>query len=398
MNMTTFDSTSRVRKHRIIKNANIILEDDVIHSGAIAFHEDGIEAIGRFEDMDTEGAEIIDAAGGWVMPGFIDIHVHGGGGHDFMESSREAFDGITRFHASHGTTGMLATSVTAPKEAIDKMLAALAEYRTGGSAYAQLLGAHLEGPFISPSYPGAQNPNYIVPPRTDWVEEWTARFPGVVKMISFAPETEGALELASQLAAKGIVAAAAHTNATYDQVEKAVARGLSHAVHTFNAMKGLHHREPGVVGAVLSEDRITAEVIADGHHVHPAGIKLLAKAKPDDRLVLITDAISAAGLPDGPYSLGGLAVTVKDGVARLTGTDTLAGSTLNMMQAYRFAVEVIGLDMPRASRLASLNPAKRLGLDAATGSLIPGKQADIVLASADLQVRKVWVQGREVGA
>lgn len=306
----------------------------------------------------------------------------------------EAFDIITRFHSHQGTTTMLATSVTAGKESIDRLLEAVQEYRDRDMPYAQLAGVHLEGPFISPKFPGAQNPAFIVPPQPDWVESWIADYPGIVKILTFAPETEGAVALAERLTEEGIVASAGHTNATYEEMERAAEHGLCHAVHTFNAMRGLHHREPGTVGAVLTDDRIFAEVIADGHHVHQAGIRLLTRTKAADRLVLITDAMSAAGLGDGEYDLGGLPVHVSGGVARLEDGKTLAGSTLTMMGAFRFMIRDVGVSLPEVSQMASGNPARQLGIADQTGSLAEGKQADFLLVSPDLELQKVWIAGR----
>lgn len=382
----------------LIHNAEVVTPKGVLSGGWILLSEQGrIERLGDSTvPLPTDAVESwINAAGGWLLPGFIDIHVHGGFGHDFMDAERDGLDAITRFHASHGTTTMLATTVTASKEAIDLVLQRVAAYRTDEMPYAQLIGVHLEGPFISVKWPGAQNPAFIVPPSPAWLEEWTSRYPGLVRMQTLAPETDGALEYIRALVQHGIVAACGHTDALYAQVEAAVDRGLSHAVHTFNAMRGLHHREPGTVGAVLTDERITAEVIADGHHVHAAGIRLLARAKGDSGLVLITDAIAAAGLGDGDYSLGGLDVVVRSGVARLKQGDSLAGSTLTMDAALRFAVREAGLSVPAASRMASGNPARVLGLSDVTGELAVGKQADVLLLSRELELERVWIRGKE---
>jgi N-acetylglucosamine-6-phosphate deacetylase len=207
---------------------------------------------------------------------------------------------------------------------------------------------------------------------------------------------EGALELIAWLRQNGINAAAAHTDATYDQVIAAADAGLNQAVHTFNAMTGLHHRNPGTAGAVMTDDRICAEIIADGHHVHPACIKILTKTKTNGNLVLITDAMSAAGLEDGLYDLGGLDVVVKGGVATLKEGNSLAGSTLTMIGALRYVVENVGLSVPEASRLASVNPARQLGIFDRTGSIAPGKQADILLVSPDLEIQRIWAKGKEI--
>ncbi|PYI57102.1 N-acetylglucosamine-6-phosphate deacetylase [Paenibacillus flagellatus] len=382
----------------IVTNAKIVTETQVIENGTIVWTDGVIESVrpSAPSDASTTGAEVIDAKGGWVLPGFVDVHVHGGYGADFMDAEAESIDTITRFHGGHGTTSIVATTLTGPKDRLSDVLAVVNEYRSKDMPYAQVVGVHLEGPFINVKYKGAQNPAYIVPPQKAWLEEWHAAYPGLIKQLSLAPETEGALELIAWLRANGINAAAAHTDATYDQIMAAADAGLNQSVHTFNAMTGLHHRNPGTVGAVLTDDRISAEVIADGHHVHPACIRLLTKAKTNDNLMLITDAMSAAGLEDGTYDLGGLAVNVKDGVATLKEGNSLAGSTLTMIGALRFAVEQVGVSVQQASRYASGNPARQLGLFDRTGSLEAGKQADVLLASPELELQRIWAKGNEI--
>lgn len=391
-----------ITRQTYIYNATIVTPEATIDNGWILLADGRISAIGQ-EAGSIEharslapGCEAIDGQGGLVLPGFIDIHIHGGYGHDFMDADLEGIDEIARFHGQNGTTIMLPTTVTAPKADIDQVLERVSAYREAGMPYTQLLGVHLEGPNISAKWPGAQNPKHIVPPQLDWLEDWTERFPGLIRMQTLAPESEGALAYIEALASKGIVAALGHTDATYDQVQLAVEHGLSHAVHTFNAMTKLHHRDPGTVGAVLTTPAIMAEVIADGHHVHPACIRLLAVTKGPDNLVLITDAMSAAGLGNGEYMLGDLAVVVKDGVARLKEGDSLAGSTLTMIEAFRYAVSVAGISVEHASRMASGTPARRLGIDQQTGSLAPGKAADVLLLSPQLDLQRVWVQGRAI--
>ncbi|WNQ12394.1 N-acetylglucosamine-6-phosphate deacetylase [Paenibacillus aurantius] len=388
------------KRSLLIRNASIVTDQGVSQEGELLVEDGKISWLapkgGAAERGVPAGVEELDAEGGWILPGFIDVHIHGGFGHDFMDGTVEAIEGIARYHASHGTTGLLATTVTQSREAISQVLEAASTYRAGAMPYAQLLGVHLEGPFISPKFPGAQNPDFIVEPRQEWLEAWVRDYPGLIKLLTLAPERNGALELIEWLAGQGIIAAAGHTDASFDQITEAAGRGLSHAVHTFNAMRGLHHREPGTLGAVLTDNRIHAEVIADGHHVHPAGIRLLAAAKAPDRLLIITDAMSAAGLGDGEYDLGGLGVVVKDGVARLKEGGALAGSTLTMIDAFRYVLEHTDLSVAEVSRLASGNPAKRLGIDGHTGSLASGKDADFVWTSPQLDIRGVWVQGRSV--
>ncbi|GAA3401775.1 N-acetylglucosamine-6-phosphate deacetylase [Paenibacillus hodogayensis] len=381
---------------RIITNATIVTEHEVIEGGHIVLSGGTIEAIGRGPAAADSAAETIDAAGGWVLPGFVDVHVHGGYGADFMDASRESLDTITKFHGGNGTTSIVATTLTGPREHLTKVLETVHAYMQGDMPYAQVVGVHLEGPFINVKYKGAQNPAYIVPPQKEWLEEWHAAYPELIRQLSLAPEQEGALELIAWLREHGINAAAAHTDATYDQVIAAANAGLNQAVHTFNAMTPLHHRNPGTVGAVLTDDRIHAEVIADGHHVHPACIGLLTKVKTADNLIIITDAMSAAGLDDGIYDLGGLAVQVSGGVATLVEGNSLAGSTLTMIEALRYVTSRVALTVQQASRYMSGNPARQLGIFGRTGSLEAGKQADVLLISPELELQRIWAAGREI--
>ncbi|MFC0333240.1 N-acetylglucosamine-6-phosphate deacetylase [Paenibacillus sepulcri] len=386
-----------------IDHVRIVLENRILEGSVVV--EDGIiTAIHETNDAESQATHsdgeflIIDGAGGMLLPGFVDVHVHGGFGADFMEADATAYDTIARFHASKGTTTMLATTVTASYDAIAEVLGAASAYiKDGGMPYAALAGVHLEGPFISELWPGAQNPSYISPPRLDWLQEWQTAYPGLIKQLTLAPEKAGAVELVSWLAEQGIVAACGHTDAYYADIVKAADAGLTQAVHTFNAMRALHHREPGTVGAVLTDPRIYAEVIADGHHVHPAAIRLLTQSKAADKVILITDAMSAAGLGDGSYDLGGLAVDVHGGVARLQEGGNLAGSTLTMIDAFRYMVENTPLSIPQISRMASANPAAQLGLQDRIGLIAVGRQADLVWTDESFKtVHGTWVGGRRV--
>lgn len=380
-------------------NARIVTPGRTIASGSIAVRGGRILAIseGTTDTPAQAAGETIDAGGRWALPGFIDVHVHGGGGHDFMDADADGIDAIARYHASHGTTSMLATSLTAPRERLTDMLAAADAYRKTDMPFARIVGVHLEGPFVSVKWRGAQNPAYILPPQPDWLKQWIARFPGTIKLLTLAPEHPEAAEFIRLLVANGIVPACGHTDADYAQLTAAADIGLRHSVHTYNAMTPLHHREPGTVGAVLTDDRIMAEVIADGHHVHPAAMKLLVRAKGVDRVILVTDAIGAAGMPDGVYELGGLSVALRDGVARLNNNDSnpsLAGSTLTMIGAVRNMVNKVGVTLEEASRMASANPARQLGIDGDTGTLEPGKSADLLLLDERLELDAVWIGGR----
>lgn len=374
--------------------------DGIIESGTIAWRGERIAYVGT--DAGFPDAQVwcecppftVDAHGGWIVPGFIDVHLHGGAGHDFMEADDEAYEAIGRFHCRHGTTGLLATTVTAAADAIERVVGFVHSRARKDASSAELLGVHLEGPFISPQQPGAQDPGFIIKPRREWLENWTRAYPDTIRMVTLAPELEGASSLIVWLDEHGIVPACGHTNASYDQIIEAAGWGLRHAAHTFNAMKGLHHREPGTVGAVLDDARISAEIIADGHHVHPACIRLLAKLKGPDRFILVTDAIAATGMTDGEYFMAGHEVIVKDAVSRLKHGGNLAGSTLTMIDAFRYMIETVGLPIEQASRCASGNPARLLGLEDQMGSLAQGKLANMLLLSPALQLQSVWVRGR----
>jgi N-acetylglucosamine-6-phosphate deacetylase len=377
----------------------VLTPNGICNDGVLAIQGESIsyagDASGLPADLKQAAAEVINQPDGYIIPGFIDIHVHGGNGEDFMDATKDVLDKITSFHSSQGTTAMLATTMTAPKAAIDHVLQEVNDYQSQDMPYTRLVGVHLEGPFISPKWPGAQNPEHIVHANIDWLEEWVSTYPDLVRQVTLAPEREGALEAISWLNNHGIVAALGHTDATYEEVEAAVEAGLSHGVHTFNAMTGLHHRKPGVVGAMLSDDRLSCEIIADGIHVHPAAIRILARMKQDGNLILITDAMSATGMADGEYTLGDLPVVVENGIATLkSNRDSLAGSTLTMIKGFQLLVREVGLSIEQASRVGSLNPATKIGIADLTGSLEVGKLADVLVISSDLELQGVWIQGQ----
>ncbi|WP_138495974.1 N-acetylglucosamine-6-phosphate deacetylase [Paenibacillus pinistramenti] len=383
-----------------IIHGQVVTPNGILKDGAVAV-KDGIltfaGSTAALQHTLDSYPEVLDAGGGYVLPGFIDIHVHGGVHHDFTGADQQGLEAITKFHGSQGTTAMLATTMTAPRSVLDQVLAEVHEFRSRPMPYAQLEGVHLEGPFISPKWPGAQNPEHIVNPNRSWIEAWEKQYPGLIKQVTFAPEREGALELITYLRERGIVAAAGHTDATYEEIMTAVDAGLHHAVHTFNAMTPMHHRNPGTAGALLSSPQMSAEIIADGIHVHPAVVSVLASLKDHHNLVLITDAMSAAGLGNGEYMLGDLPVIMKDGVCTLKDSEgTLAGSTLTMIRGFRFLVQEVGLSIERASEAASGSPAKLIRIDNRTGAVETGKQADLLLLDPELELQKVWVKGLQL--
>jgi N-acetylglucosamine-6-phosphate deacetylase len=370
----------------LINHGVIAVSGEQIHyAGEVAWLPDG------YAHWPASGQETEDL----LIPGFVDVHVHGGAGYDFMYSDAESLEAITKFHSSQGTTTMLATTMTAAKSSIDHVLSEVNAYRASEMPYAQIAGMHLEGPFISPKWSGAQNPEHIVPANIEWLEQWEVDYPGLIRQVTLAPEREGALEAILWLRKHGITAALGHTDASFEEVIAAADAGLNQAVHMFNAMTPLHHRKPGAAGAILFDKRIRAEIIADGIHVHPAAISVLTRLKNENNLLLITDAMSATGLSDGEYMIGDLPVRVQNGVATLKDNPAaLAGSTLTMIRGFRYLIQEVGLSLEEASRAASLIPATSIGMDRIIGSLEAGKRGDILRLDHELNLRDVWIGGR----
>lgn len=335
----------------------------------------------------------LDAQGCTILPGFIDVHVHGGAGFDTMDASVEALTTMARFFAQHGVTTFLPTTMTVPHPAILQAITAVARQLTEALDGARIIGVHVEGPYISPKFPGAQPAIYIRQPNLDEFDALVAA--GPVRMITLAPEEPGAAGLIAAALQHNVVAVLGHTNATYAECETAFAAGVTQATHTYNAMSALHHRYPGTLGAVLSNDAIYAQLIADTIHVHPAAIKILARCKGVQRTVLITDAIRATGLADGKYDLGGQMVTVQGATCTLA-DGTLAGSVLTMERALANFMAATGLSLAEAWPTTSRTPAASLGLDGVTGSIVPGYWADLVLLDDALQVVATIVAGRIV--
>lgn len=383
----------------LLTGARVVTDDKVLEPGYVHVEGGRIAAVGEGEPPADalRWLPTVDLRGRWLVPGFVDLHVHGGGGGDFMAPDPEAHRRAARFHARHGTTALLATTVTASPEALETAVQALAGSVGGDTGGARILGIHLEGPYLSVERRGAQNPRWIRDPDAAELARMLAVGAGSVLMVTLAPERPGALELVRRATAEGVVVAAGHTDATYDVIVRAVEAGLRHAIHTYNGMRGLHHREPGALGAVLDLAEVTCEVIADGLHVHPAAVRLLHRAKGTAGTVLVTDAVAPTGMPDGDYLLGDLPVRLAGGISELAGQPgTLAGSTLTMDAAVRHAVAWLGVTLPEAVRMAASNPARVLGLEGRLGRIAPGCLADMVALDEDLRVWGTMVGGRWV--
>lgn len=372
---------------------NIVLPDRVLMNGQVTVQDGRIVDIVPAQSVDEGDMETILVEEGYLWPGLIDLHVHGSGGADIMDGTPEAFSTVSKTLLSYGVTGYLATTVTADKASLTRVFDALDHWQNGVGG-AEILGVHLEGPWICPQYKGAQNPEFIQTPQSGdgkWASE-TSR--GKLKIVTLAPEQPGVSTVISELVQEGVIVSIGHTNATYEQVEAAVQCGASQVTHTFNAMRGLHHREPGVVGAALGMEQLHCEVIADGHHVHPKAVELLVKTKGIDKTLLISDGISAVHMPEGTYELGGLMVHTLDGKATLA-DGTLAGSLLTLNKAVMNTVRFVNIPIWQAVRMASLNPATRLGLEADLGSIEIGKRAHLVAVDSIGQVQQVWMDGVE---
>lgn len=321
-----------------------------------------------------------------VVPGFIDEHVHGAAGSDAMDGTMEDLGKIANALASEGTTAFLATTMTQSPENITKALKAVKAYRElSPESGAEILGVHLEGPFISKDFVGAQPIEYLAKPSVEVFKKYQDASGDCVRIVTLAPEVEGSTELIKYLVSQNIVASIGHTNATYVDVKKAVEVGATNLTHTYNAMKPLHHREVGTVGSGFLFDELNCECICDGIHVSGPAIQLLHKNKPADKMTLITDAMRAKHMPDGVSELGGQVVIVKNGEARLE-NGTLAGSVLKMNNAVKNVMKFLNLPLEEVVKLASQNPAKNLGVFDQMGSIKEGKRADFVILDKDLNV------------
>jgi N-acetylglucosamine-6-phosphate deacetylase len=332
-------------------------------------------------------------AGAVLAPGFVDVHLHGGGGTQ-VGPDPEAIAELARFHARHGTTALLATTVPGSEATLTETVRAIALVAgdTSGDR-ARVLGTHLEGPFVSPARPGALEVHHLRAPDRGELDRLLDAGAGTVRTIVIAPELPGALDLIAAAASTGVLVALGHTDATYAEALAGIENGARVVTHLFNAMRPFHHREPGVIGAALADERVTTELIADGVHVHPAALALAHAAKGARGVALVTDAMQAAGLPDGDYALGARAIVVAGGEAR-TAAGALAGSMLTMDRAVRVAVEEAGIPLMDALTMASATPAALLGLGDSAGRIAPGARADLVVLDAQLHAIGTMVGGQ----
>lgn len=357
----------------------------ILAPGWVAVSGDRIVAVGEgpvSADITLEGQTL--------APGFVDAHGHGGAGASFTTGDADEARRVAAGHLEHGTTSLMASLVTGSIDELARSVAQLSPLVHDGT----LIGIHLEGPWLSPAFKGAHDPELLAPPSQDDIARLLEASEHTVKMVTIAPELPGGLDAVEQLAAAGVVAAVGHTDADYRTSRAAVEAGATAATHLFNAMRGLHHRDPGPIAALLEAPQVWIELVADGVHVHPAALRLAVEAA-GERIVLVTDSMAAAAAPDGDYILGALDVQVRDGVARLVSNGAIAGSTLTLAKAVKFAVTEVGLSLAAAVRAATAAPADMLGLSD-VGRLEVGRRADLVALGDDLAVTRVMRAGEWV--
>ena len=385
---TVFTASRLYTPEQEIVNPLLVVEDGLIS-----------EVSTRSEKEISRNLSLVDFGDAVLAPGFVDIHIHGGAGLDAMRALPSELPRLGKFLTTHGVTGYFPTTVAAPLDATCAALGRLADAietaattTNGHPVQARPLGLHLEGPFLSHKRRGVHPPENLVAPTVDIFERLWQAARGHVRMLTIAPEIPGAMGVIAEAARRNVCVSIGHSDAEMPVAQDAVTAGARHATHTFNAMRPLDHRDPGIIGEVLSDDRLSADIIVDGIHVAPPVVKVFLQAKGYERAVLITDAISATGMPDGRYQLGPIEVDVKDG--KCTSNGSLAGSVLTMDRAVRNVTKFSRWKLRDAVRAATLNPARATGLSARHGALTPGAFADFTVLSATGEVLKTIVGGR----
>ncbi len=373
----------RVAGASVFSKGNVFLEKDI-------YVKDGF-----ITDEAAETGEVIDASDCYAIPGLIDIHFHGALGADVCDGTMDAFEKIAGYEASRGITAICPATLTLSEEDLKKVLSLGAEFAAGEhEGCAELVGFNMEGPFISASKKGAQNPNYIRRCSVSLVEEFFGASKGLLKIIGLAPEDNPGFEEYIRAVKDRVKVSIAHSNADYDTAKRAFDAGASHAVHLYNAMSAANHREPGIVGAVYDSRHVSCEIICDGIHVHPAVVRETFDMMGPERMILISDSLRSAGMPDGQYKLGGLDVIKKGKECRLAEGGNIAGSTCDLLDCMRTAVLEMGIALEKAVAAVTINPARCIGVDDKRGSLDAGKIADILLLDKkDLSIKAVYMKG-----
>jgi len=368
-----------------IINANVFREEGIFNIEDINITKE------RITDSCSLDDDVIDAAGLYAIPGLTDLHFHGCAGYDFCDGTHEAFDAITNYEASNGITTICPATMTLPEEVLTTICKSVATYKNNHGS--SLCGINMEGPYLSVAKKGAQNEAFLRKPDLEMFHRLNNLTGNLFKIVSIAPEEEGALDFISALS-KDKVISLAHTAADYKIAREAFRRGARQVTHLYNAMLPLNHREPGVIGAAFDAPDCMVELICDGIHIHPSVVRATLKMFGEDRVIFISDSIMATGLPDGIYSLGGQEVQVVGKKATLTEGDAIAGSATNLMECIRIAVKEMGIPLETAIKAATINPAKAIGIDSDYGSITVGKIANIVLLDYNLEVNSVIMNGK----
>jgi len=384
-------------KDILLVNAKVLSEQGLIEKGFIYIKDGRIEETGPVSSMraDYGDAEVIDLPeNSTILPGFIDVHIHGAGGADTMDATTDALNTMATVLPQEGTTSFLATTITQDKDEIVKALKNAEDYISNHNApgKAEVIGVHLEGPFINEARKGAQPADHIIAPDIELFAKMQEAAGGHIRLVTLAPEKENGYEFIKYLAENNVIASIGHSDATYGQMADAVKAGATHVTHLFNGMRGIHHRDPGVAGAALLFDELKIEIIADGIHVVPEMIDLSMRAKGTDGVILITDSMRAKCLKNGTYDLGGQEVSVANGKALLA-DGTLAGSILKMKDSLKNMMEFSHISLEEAVKLASENPAKQLKMFDRKGSIAEGKDADLVILDENYDVSMAYCRG-----
>jgi N-acetylglucosamine-6-phosphate deacetylase len=408
-NLTYGRVSSEEMRKQVFYNGPLITTNEVILDGMLVTLDGRIEYAGaRRDDLIPPGAERIDARGFHISPGFVDLHVHGGAGSDFMDACAEDVETVFRYHAAHGTTSFCPTTATAPLDEILATLDALERYRGSGEPYGRVLGAHIEGPYLTPSKKGCHLPQFVRPPEE---REWRQILErGPIASMTLAPELPGARPLIEALRHNGAIASAGHSEALFGELEEAAEWGVTHVTHLYCAMTDAMNnrwrgtpnpRSGGMLEAVYLDDRLSSELISDGRHLSAEMLRLAFRVKGYEKLAIVTDAMRGAGMPDGTYTFGprhGLAAVVRNGESRIPDGTALASSVCPMNEMVRVFRDLTGCPLWQAVRMASLTPAAILGRDSEIGSLDPGKHADVLLIDGDVRVHGTWIGGAPVPA
>ena len=389
----------------LVHGATLVLPDRICIGGMI--WQDGIlkeifteaSPIQQSWEEDLKGTTVWDMEGDLVIPGLIDTHVHGAGGYDVMDGTPESLQTLAEALLKEGTTAFLPTTMSCSPEQLQRVVHNVADFHRGHLRGAESLGLHLEGPFLAVEFRGAQATNLIWEGAKEgsvqFLTNLLSEFPNLVKILTFAPERTDGRALAEVCAAHGVIPSAGHTAANYAQMEQAVQWGVRHITHAFNAMPGIHHRNPGLLTKALLDETITMEIIADGVHIHPAVIELVLRNKSPERVCLISDGTRAVGMPDGEYELGGQKTIVRQGMAQLE-DGTIAGSAYPLRQGLKTLVQTLQYPLPKAVSYVTINPAKLLGIDHRVGSLELHKEATFIRLSQDFEIKQVWLRGKLV--